>query len=94
MLWYWRCLENRNVVLNDINYYNSIGESFGIEYTKLLNDYKYFDVTKGDFLVRGRCVSELNDAEKDTLELIAEKRFYAFEWLCSEEDWDQIDLVC
>ena len=94
MLWYWRCLENRNVVLNDINYYNSIGESFGIEYTKLLNDYKYFDVTKCDFLFRGRCVSELNDAEKDTLELIAEKRFYAFEWLCSEEDWDQIDLVC
>ncbi len=26
--------------------------------------------------------------------VIAERRLYTFEWLISEEDWDEVNLVC
>ena len=49
---------------------------------------------RGDFIVKGKTVAELSDMEIAKLEVIAERRFYAFEWLCSDDDWDNVDLIC
>ena len=49
---------------------------------------------KGDFVVRGKTIPSLSNLELQRLEIIAERRFYAFEWLCSDEEWDNVDLVC
>ena len=94
MLWYWRCLECRNTSIKIINYINAIKDIFGEEYIKLLEDYAYFDMNKGDFVVKGKTVTELSDSEIAKLEVIAERRFYAFEWLCTDEEWDNVDLIC
>jgi hypothetical protein len=94
MLWYWRCLECRGTSSDKINYKIAIKDIFGEEYIKILEDYEYFDMNKGDFVVKGRTVAELSDYETAKLEVIAERRFYAFEWLCTDDDWDSVDLVC
>lgn len=94
MLWYWRCLELRRDMSKKIDCLNAIRNIFGDEYIKMLIDYEYFDNNKGDFIVKGKPVDSLSDQEITMLEVIAERRFYAFEWLCSDADWDNVDLVC
>lgn len=93
MLWYWRSLESRNNTSKITNYADSIKQIFGEDYINLLYDYEYFDMHRCDFLVKGKLFSKLNDLEKAIIEVISEKRFYAFEWLCSNDDWDNIDLI-
>ena len=39
-------------------------------------------------------VIELHDEEIEKLSIISERRFYAFEWLTTDEEWDEVDLVC
>jgi len=94
MLWYWRCLECRNTSPKIINYKNTIRDIFGEEHIKILENYEYFDTNRCDFVVKGKTVAELNDLEIAKLEVIAERRFYAFEWLCTDDDWDNVDLIC
>ena len=94
MLWYWRCIERRNTSPKIINYKAAIIDIWGEEYIKILEDYEYFDMNRGDFIVKGKTVAELSDLEIAKLEVIAERRFYAFEWLCTDDDWDNIDLIC
>ena len=94
MLWYWRCLECRNNYKKKINYINAIRDIFGEEYIKILEDYECFDMNRGDFVVKGKAVAELSNVEIAKLEVIAERRFYAFEWLCTDDDWDNVDLIC
>ena len=94
MLWYWRSLECRNYASKTLDFKEAINKTFGNKYTEILKDYKYFDQDRGDFIVSGKCVSKLSDKKQLALEIIAEKRFYAYEWLFSDEDWDEVDLVC
>lgn len=94
MLWYWRCLECRNSSSKIINYKNAIRDIFGEDNIKILEDYEYYDMDKCDFIVKGKTVAELSGLEIEKLEIIAERRFYAFEWLCSDDNWDNVDLVC
>ena len=94
MLWYWRCLEARNGSSKNVNFRNAIIDVFGEDCFSLLENYKGFNPSKGDFIVKGKTVSELSNIEVAKLEIIAERRFYAFEWLFSDDDWDNVDLVC
>lgn len=94
MLWYWRCLEGRIVSSEVTDYRSSIRKLFSEEYIKLLENDRFFDKEKNDFIVKGKVVSELNNLELAKLEIISERRFYAFEWLCSDEDWTDINLIC
>lgn len=94
MLWYWRCLEARNANAKNINYKDAVAKTFGETHAALLEGDSGFDKNNGDFVVRGKKVSELSGAEIGKLEVLSERRFYAFEWLCSEEDWDKVDLIC
>ena len=94
MLWYWRCIICRNYYSKNINLLEVIKNIFGEQYIKYLQTYEQFDNNKGDFIVKGKKVDELNDMELKKLEVIAERRFYAFEWLCTDDDWDNVDLVC
>ena len=78
----------------DINYKDAVTKTFGEAHAVLLEGYSGFDKKKSDFVVRGRKVSELNGMELGKLEVLSERRFYAFEWLCSDDDWDNVDLIC
>lgn len=93
-LWYWRCLEARSNYSKSVNYTEAIKNVFGESELNCLNGYKAFNFDKGDFFVRSKRVANLSETELVRLEVIAERRFYAFEWLCSDENWGEIDLVC
>jgi len=94
MLWYWRCLEERHPNTKNIDFKEAVTKTFGESYASLLKSYSGFDNNKCDFVVNGKKVSELNSMEKARLEDLSERRFYAFEWLFSEETWDNVDLIC
>ena len=94
MLWYWRCIERRISGMKNINYLDAVKETFGMKHMLLLRGNKGFDRTKGDFTVRGRTVASLSKLEAANVELYSERRYYAFEWLLSDDAWDEIDLVC
>lgn len=94
MLWYWRCLELRKDTKGISNALESIRRIFGDVYAEMLTNEKAFDFSKNDFVINGKLVSKLNIYEVEQLSIIAEKRFYAFEWICTDFQWDDVDLVC
>lgn len=94
MLWYWRCLENNNNKIFKKNYAKIIHKTFNGKYDQLLSKYGCFDNAKGDFIVQGKTISQLNDTQFTKISIISEKRFYAFEWLCTEDEWDNVNLCC
>lgn len=94
MLWYWRCLECRNRISNSTDIKEAIYNIFGENHISLLHNYSQFDAVANDFIINGKTVTELNNAEVERLSVISERRFYAFEWLTTDEEWDEVDLVC
>lgn len=94
MLWYWRCLESRNGVSKSTDIKRAICNIFGEQYVLLLNTYNQFDNVANDFIFNGKKVIELNDGEIEKLSIISERRFYAFEWLSTNAEWDNVDLIC
>lgn len=94
MLWYWRCLEYRNDLYRTTDIKEAICSIFGEKYIQLLHTYNQFDNIKKDFVTNGKTVKELNDEEIKKLSIISERRFYAFEWLCTDAEWDNVDLIC
>ncbi|MBQ6106075.1 MAG: DUF4272 domain-containing protein [Lachnospiraceae bacterium] len=94
MLWYWRCIVARTEKVKTPQIKNSIRDIYGEEAMNFLNRYKGFDMDKGDFTVRGKLISDISAIELQRLEIIAERRFHAFEWLFSFEDWEYVDLIC
>lgn len=94
MLWYWRCLECRNGLSKTTDIKKAVDNIFGKKYVQLLHAYKQFDAEVNDFIVKGRCVGELSNKEIEKLSIISERRFYAFEWLSTDVEWDNVDLVC
>lgn len=94
MLWYWRCLECRNVLSRSTDIKKAIYNIFGEKYIQLLHTYNQFDNVANDFIIKGKKVIELNDEEIAKLSIISERRFYAFEWLSTDAEWDNVDLIC
>ena len=94
MLWYWRCLESRNGLSRSTDIKSAICNIFGEQYIQLLNTYNQFDNVANDFIFNGKKVIELNDEEIKKLSIISERRFYAFEWLSTNAEWDNVDLIC
>ena len=94
MLWYWRCLEHRNGLSKAIDVKTAIYNIYGKKYIQLLHTYNQFDNETNDFIINGRKVAELNAEEIGKLSIISERRFYAFEWLSTDAEWDNVDLIC
>lgn len=94
MLWYWRCLENRTNRMNSRDLVSVIHKVFGDKYVDLLYKYNIINDEFSDFMFNEKEFNILNCFENDKLAVISERRFYAFEWLCSDADWDSVDLVC
>ena len=94
MLWYWRCLEYRNGLSKLMDIKNTIYNIFGEKYIQLLHAYNQFDCGANDFVVMGKKVVELNNEEMEKLLIISERRFYAFEWMSTDAEWDNVDLIC
>lgn len=94
MLIYWRCLEAKSDVIKEKGLESVIEEIFGSQYVDRLLKMKIYDSKSKDFIVNKKAIDDLNDAELSKLSIIAERRFYAFEWMASDEEWDNVDLVC
>ena len=94
MLWYWRCLECRNGLSRTTDIKKAIYNIFGEKYIQLLHTYNQFDNVANDFIIKGKKVIELNEEEIEKLSIISERRFYAFEWLSTDAEWDNVDLIC
>ena len=94
MLWYWRCLEFRNSNSDSLDYYEAIQSIFGSSHVQLLDSYDHFSKETHNFIYNKKSLKKLSDYDKLKLTTIAEKRFYAFEWIFSQDNWDDVDLVC
>lgn len=94
MLWYWRCLEYRNGLSSSTDIKKAIYNIFGEKYIQLLHAYNQFDNATNDFIIKDKRVVELNDEEISKLSIISERRFYSFEWMLTDADWDNVDLSC
>lgn len=94
MLWYWRCLECRNGLSRTTDIKEAIYTVFGEKYIQLLHTYNQFDSIANDFVINTKKVIELNNEEIEKLTIISERRFYAFEWLATDAEWDNVDLIC
>lgn len=94
MLWYWRCLEHRSNTGEDFDMASAVKAAFGEEYLPLLHVCSQYDSAAKDFIVTGKRAADLSDEEMLRLSIISERRFYAFEWLSTDDDWDSVDLVC
>lgn len=94
MLWYWRCLECRNSFSNTMDIKKAVYNIFGESYTQLLIAHNIFDYEANDFVVNGKIITNLTKNEIEKLSIISERRFYSFEWLCTDQEWDNVDLVC
>ena len=94
MLWYWRCLECKSNLLKSIDVKSAIHDIFGEKYIQLLTVCSQFNDAINDFMINGRKVKELSYSEIEKLTIISERRYYAFEWLSTDAEWDNIDLVC
>lgn len=94
MLWYWRCLECQSGLSESTDLKKQIYSIFGERYIQLLRTYNQFDYVANDFVIMGKKVIELNNKEIEKLLIISERRFYAFEWLSTGAEWDNVDLIC
>ena len=94
MLWYWRCLEWRNGLSRSTDIKKAIYNIFGEKYNQLLCTYNQFDNIENDFIIKDKKFIELSDEEVEELSIISERRFYAFEWLSTDAEWDNVDLSC
>lgn len=94
MLWYWRMLESRNSSSRTTNMIHAISTIFGEKYTLILKELDNISIDNTDFLVNGVEVRSLSDMDIKKLLTISEIRFRAFEWICTDFTWENIDLVC
>ena len=91
MLWYWRCLEHRRGKMIDCQ--SGMVKCFGKNSVNVLLGYSGFDMFDNDFVVRGKPISSLSNGECALLEVLAERRLLAFEWILSDEDWEHVSLI-
>lgn len=94
MLWYWRCLECRNNIARTLDVKQTIYNLFGEKYIQLLHTYNQFNNEVNDFVIGDKKIADLNNEEITKLSIISERRFYAFEWLSTDAEWDDVDLIC
>ena len=93
MLMYWRCLEAQSDKIKENGLESVIREVLGEQYVDRLMKMESYDAQCKDFIVNKKTFSDLNNMELSKLCAIAERRFYVFEWIASEDDWDKVDLV-
>lgn len=94
MLWYWRSLENGKYISSNVNYLNAVKKVFGEDHARILKNSSEYDDQRGDFIVNNTSFKDLDDNTLKKIKIIAEKRFYTFEWLCTDSEWDEVNLVC
>ena len=80
--------------MKSIDVKSAIHDIFGEKYIQLLTVCGQFNDAINDFMINGRKVKELSYSEIEKLTIISERRYYAFEWLSTDAEWDNIDLVC
>ena len=91
MLWYWRAIEGNKPMSKKIYTPKKVLDVFGSGYEDAIK-YIFSEPSQRDFKVGKKYVYELNFKEVQHLYKRAKWRYYAFEWLLSEDDWENVQL--
>lgn len=92
MLWYWRVIEKGNPIFHNNSIKNIIVDIFGQQYEEILLNIQNFDSRQKDFVIGEHRVSDLGELEFQHLWNRAKWRYYAFEWMTGEVNWDDVEL--
>ena len=90
MLWHWRAIEMGQVPKDGKSWSDCIKLIFGDEYEAVLRHIPQASQSPHDFLVGETPVSKLNKTEQGMLDIIAYWRHHAFEWIMSDDAWDEV----
>jgi hypothetical protein len=90
MLWHWRAIEGNNPIFEKQSVEETILSIFGQEYKSILDQIPHYDKDIGEFLVHYFPVNKLNPQEIAKLALIAQWRHHAFEWILSDDGWEDV----
>lgn len=88
MLWFWRVIEGRRKITQG-SVQDILLEIWGEAYADAI---KSIFRGKKDFYVAGKPVYKLSVEEFAHLYQRAKWRYHAFEWVLTEEDWDDVPL--
>lgn len=92
MLWHWRAVEGKNPIFKTESVKDILIEIFGDDYRNAINRILGGQKDKQDFKIYDKYVYQLNSTEIQHLYKRTAWRYHAFEWLLTEEDWDDVNL--
>lgn len=92
MLWHWRAIEGKNQLFKKEPIRDVLLRIFGEAYKEAIDKILKRQKKKQDFMIGDKYVYELNSKELSHLYKRTTWRYHAFEWLLTEEDWDDVQL--
>ena len=92
MLWHWRAIEGKNQLFKKEPIRDVLLGIFGEAYKEAIDKILKKQKKKQDFMIGDKYVYELNSKELSHLYKRTTWRYHAFEWLLTEEDWDDVQL--
>lgn len=92
MLWHWRAIEGKNPIFRTESVGDILVEIFGDIYREAINNILKGQKNKQDFMIGGKFVYQLSPVELQHLYKRTMWRYHAFEWVLTEEDWDDVSL--
>lgn len=92
MLWHWRAIEGKNQLFKKEPIKDILLGIFGDAYKDAINKILKRQKQKQDFMIGDKYVYELNSEGISHLYKRTMWRYHAFEWLLTEEDWDDVQL--
>lgn len=93
MIWHWRCVEYLyygNIEFKE-NLKDIIINIFGKDYIEVMDKIQDFNIHK-DLMVGKKPFYQITQEQCREILRISTYRQHAFEWLFSEEDWDDVDV--
>ncbi len=90
LLWHWRNREAKKEIFLSENVQVIIDNVFGPEYTKITNKIDLTETNPVDFKTFSKPYYKANDNELFLLQNVAFWRHKAFNWILSDENWDDI----
>lgn len=92
MLWHWRAIEGRNPIFKKESIKDMLLDIFGEYYKDAINKILSRQKKKQDFMIGDKYVYELNSTEVSHLFMRTKWRYHAFEWLLTDDAWDDVQL--
>ena len=91
MLWNWRAREANSSIFTEEKAKDIIISTFGNEYEQIVQHIQSLKQGQEDFIVGSKQFNKLSIEEMRKVAMISMWRQHAFEWITSEDEWDEID---